>query len=322
MIVERGLAALALAAALVAAWAEAGAPLALRRNDGRPWLAWVAARAPGGDGMPALLLADYDPAARRLSLLHVPGTAKLEPRRTVERAYLDALGAGGGDDAVRAAEDLAEARLRALSPEVIPAVSGRLSVELPRLDDEDEPAAEVALALKSAARSPREWARLAAAAARGLLRGDRAALDPLLFALELRRTPIENLEAARLPDDALAPDLLGRFFASAPPPDDGRATTVEILNATAVARLASRAEKMLRLRGVDVLAVGAARARARTLVYDRVGVFRRAALVRAALDCPTARAVTRVDPARAVDVSVELGSDCAAAAGPDGDRRP
>jgi hypothetical protein len=323
LIGERALAAVALAAALGAAWAEAGTTLAQRRNDGRPWLAWVEARERGSDRPPALLLADYDPSARRLSLLHVPGAALLEPRRTVERAYLDALAAGGDDAAAaRAAEDLAEARLRALSPESIPAVSGRLGVELAPRADEDEPAAEAALALKAAARSPRGWARLLRGAARGLARGDRAALEPLLFELELRRVSVENVEAARLPDDALAPDLLGRFFASAPPPDDGRAVTVEILNATPEPGLASRAAKMLKSKGIDVLALGAARARTRTLVYDRVGVFRRAAFVRAALDCPTARAVTRVDPARAVDVSVELGSDCAAAPEPNGSRRP
>jgi hypothetical protein len=55
-------------------------------------------------------------------------------------------------------------------------------------------------------------------------------------------------------------------------------------------------------------------------VYDRVGDFGRADSVRRMLGCRDARTVTRVDPSRAVDVSVELGADCAglgAGAGPD-----
>jgi hypothetical protein len=320
---ERALALAALAAAFGAAWAEGGAPLARARREHRPWLAWVETRAPGDDGAPALCLAAYDPDARRLRLLHVPGDAKLADRLTVARAYAAALKADGDPaGAARAAEDLAEKRLRELSPEAVPAVSGRLAEETPALDEDDEPAAEAAVALKASARSPRAWARRLRAAWAGLRSGDRAALDPLLFAFELRGLPRENIEAARLPDDAAAPALLGRLFASEPPPGDGRATTAEVLNGTSAAGLASRAAKMLRLKGVDVLGIGAARARARTLVYDRVGDFRRAALVRAGLDCPTARAVTRVDAARAVDVSVVLGADCVGASSGEDARRP
>jgi hypothetical protein len=323
LIAERVLGLCALAAALGAAWAESGAPLARARREHRDWLAWVEARTPDGDGPPSFLLASYDPDARRLELLHVPGDAKLEGRLTVDRAYFAALKADGDPEAAaRAAEDLAEKRLRELSPESIPSVSGRLSADLPALGDGDEPAAAAAFALKASGRSPRAWARRARAAWSGLRRGDRAALDPLLFALELRAVPLDALESARLPEEAQAPALLGRLFASAPTPDDGRATTAEVLNGTPAPGLASRAAKMLRLKGVDVLGTGPARARARTLVYDRVGDFRRASLVRADLDCPSARAVTRVDAARAVDVSVELGEDCAGTASAEKSRTP
>jgi hypothetical protein len=314
--VERALGAAAVAAALAAAWGQSGAPLERRAREGRPWLAWVEARERGA-AAPEFLLAAYDSASRRLSLLDVPPETKLEPRRSVERAYIEALTAADDDSAAaRASEGLIEARLRALSPEPIPAVDGRLGVELPPLGDGDEAAVEAAAALKSAARSPRAWARALSAAAAGLCRGDRASLDAVLFDLELRRVPLERIEAARLPDDAQAPALLARLFAAEPAPTDGRGVTAEVLNGSAETGLARRAEKMLRWRGIDVLATGAGRPRARTLVYDRVGDFRRAALVRAALACPSARAVTRVDPARAVDVSVELGTDCAAALGP------
>ena len=121
------------------------------------------------------------------------------------------------------------------------------------------------------------------------------------------------IESARLPGDAAAAALLGRILSNDLPPSDGKATTAEVLNGSGKVGLASRASKMLRLRGVDVMAMGAARERARTLVYDRVGDFRRAAGVRESLGCPQARAATRVDSSRAVDVSVELGRDCAEA---------
>lgn len=317
MIVERALAALAIGAALAAAWGQAGAPLARSVREGRPWLAWVEAHERGrGREAPEFLLASYDGAAPRLILLDIPPDTKLEPRRSVERAYAEALSAAGDESAAaRAAEGLIEARLRALSPETIPRVDGRLSVELAPLTEADEPCVETAAGLESLARSPLALARALRAAAAGLLRGDRAALDPALFLLELGRVGSGALEPARLPDEAQAPGLLARLFAAEAPPGDGRGITAEVLNGAAESGLASRAAKMLRWKGVDVLAIGAGRPRARTLVYDRVGDFRRAAAVRAALACPSARAATRVDSARAVDVSVELGADCAAAAG-------
>ncbi len=322
LIVERALAAILLAAALGAAWAERGAPLAAAVRDGRPWLAWVSARESGRPAAPALSLAIYDPVARRLTLLHVPGETKLEGRRTLERAFLEALRTTGSpDDAARAAEDLAETRLRALSPEPIPPVSARLAVEIAPLAAEDEASVETARALKARARRPRAWLSLMRGAARGLLAGDRGALEPILFALELRRVRLEDLQPARLPDDALAPELLGRLL-SAPGSGDGRATTVEVLNGAGAPGLASRASKILRSKGVDVLTTAGAGPRARTLVYDRVGDFRRAESIRSVLGCPAARAATRIDPSRAVDVSIALGSDCAGAFGSGEGREP
>lgn len=323
MNVERALAAAMVAAALGAAWVEAGSPLAASARSGRPWPVWIEARERGGSGASTFHLGVYDPAARRLSVIHVPGDLKLEKRRTLERGWLDALKASGDPDAAaRAAEDLAEARLRELSPEPLPTAATRLTVEVAPLGAEDEPALDAALALKARGRRPRAWLALARRAARGLRAGDRAAADPLLFALELRRAPVENLEPARLPDDAQAPALLGRVLRAEPRADDGRATTAEVLNRAGAPGLASRAAKMLRLKGVDVLTTGSAGPRARTLIYDRVGDFRRAASARAALGCPGARAVTRVDPSRVVDVSVELGADCAAAFGAGDSREP
>jgi len=325
LIVERLLAVLLLAAALGAAWAESGSSLAARVRQGRPWLAWIEARERGRPAMPSLQLAVYDPVPRRLRLIQVPGELKLEPkgRRTLERAYLEALKQTEDPDAAaRAAEDLAEAHLRELSPEPIPEVSGRLLIELSPLEADDEPSLEAARELKARGRRFRTWVSLARQAARGLISRDRSGLDALLFALELRRTPFERIEPARLPSDDLAPDFLGRVLSAEAPPENARPATAEVLNGTGEPGLASRVAKVLRSKGVDVLTPASAPSRARTLVYDRIGDFARAEKARAALGCPDARTVTRVDPSRAVDVSVELGLDCASNFGTGEGREP
>ena len=323
LIVERLLAAALLAAALGTAWAENASTLAARVRGGSTWVAWIEARERGHAAPPSLHLAVYEPTLRRLTLLHVPGELKLEGRRTLERAYLEALKQTEDPDAAaRAAEDLAEARLRELSPEPIPAISARLVVEIAPTDLEDEPVVEAAHELRARTRKPRTWLALARRAARGLRAGERDALDPLLFALELRRAPAGRLAPARLPESDLAPAFLGRLLAADERPGDGRATIVEVLNGAGAPGLAFRAAKILRPKGVDVLTTGSAPARARTLVYDRVGDFSRAEKTRAALGCPAARSVTRLDPSRAVDVSIELGADCAATFGPGDGREP
>lgn len=325
LIVERALAGALLASALGAAWAERGSTLAARVSDGRPWVAWVEARERGRAAPPSFQLAVYEPTARRLRLVHVPGELKLEAkgRRTLERAYLEALKETEDPDAAaRAAEDLAEARLRELSPEPVPGIAARLVVEIPPTSPEDEPSLEAARELKARSRRPRTWFALARRAARGLRAGDRSGIDALLFALELRRTPVESLEPARLPADDSAPAFLGRLLAPEEGPGDGRASIVEVLNGAGAPGLASRAAKVLRSKGVDVLTTGSGPSRARTLVYDRVGDFGRAEKARAALGCPEARTVTRLDPSRAVDVSIELGGDCAATFGPGDGREP
>ncbi len=277
LIVERLLASALLAVALGTAWAEQGSAFASLSRAGRPWLAWIEACERGGAAASFLHLAVYEPTSRRLTLIHVPGELKL-----------------------------AEARLRGLSPELIPPISTRLVVDIYPLAPEDEPAVETARALKAS----------------GLRTGDRAALDPLLFALELRRTPVDRLEPARLPGDDLASAFLDRLLAGNERPADSRATTVEVLNGAGAPGLASRAAKILRSRGVDVLTTGSAPSHTRTLVYDRVGDFAHADQARAALGCPPARTITRLDPARAVDVSIALGADCAGMFGPGDGREP
>jgi|CXWL01.1.fsa_nt_gi hypothetical protein len=311
--VQRALAALILAAALVAAVVEHGSPLRARERAGKPWPFWLRVHEPGRPKVPLFHLGIYDPTRRSVVLIHLPEQTKLEGKLTLGRAYMDALRASDDDEtAARAAEDLAQGRISALSLEPIDWTdAGRLSLE--RVGDDDQEYSAAALrALKARGRSPRAWVALAAEAGKGLIQGDKAPADRLFFALEMRRVPLERLEPAFLPDDASAPAFLGRVLAPSPPSEDeGRANVVEVLNGTDRQGLAAAAAKVLRSHGVDVISLGAAsRPRSRTVVYDRTGVFARAARVRKALGCPAAIAVTRIDVLRGVDASVELGVDC------------
>ncbi len=317
---QRALAVLLLLAAVAAGWAEHGSPFAAKVRAGRPYLLWVSARERGAPA-PRLHLAVYDPLRRTLAVLHVPEDVRLEGRRTLGKAFVEALRASDDfDAAVRAAEDLASAKLASLSPEPADwSGAARMSLDVGDPDEESEPPLRAALALKSRLRSPRTWLALGRAAATGLAGGDRSAADPLLFALELRRVPVEALRALWLPADAESAPLLARLFSGEPTAASERTTTAEVLNGAGVDGLASSAAKMLRLKSVDVVETGAApRARERTVVYDRVGDFDRAEAVRSMLGCRAAKVVTRLDPSRAVDVSVELGADCAGLDAEDG----
>lgn len=191
--------------------------------------------------------------------------------------------------------------------------AGSLTLELAAATDDDEPPVAAARALKARGHSPRTLWPLAWRCVAGLLRDDKTAADELLLALELRRTTLESLEPALLPDAAAAAAFLAHAFAPEPQPrSDARAIVIEVLNGAGVQGLAAQTAKVLRSAGgMDVTALGQApHSRSRTVVYDRTGDFHRAARVRAALGCPTAIASTRIDALRGVDVSVELGGDC------------
>jgi hypothetical protein len=319
---QRAVAALLVGLALGVSWVEHGSPLAAKVRSGRPYLFWVDARE-SREPAPRLPLGVYDPVRRTLSVLHVPDDTRLEGRRTLGKAFIEALRAA--DDmgaAARAAQDLAGAKLAALSPEPADWTgAGRLRLDVGDPDEESEPPLRAALALKSRLRSPRAWWALGRRALRALAAGDRAGADELLLSLELRSVPVEALRPAWLPADELAAPLLARLLSGEPPEPGEGAATAEVLNGAGVDGLAAHVKKMLRLRGVDVIETrGAPRPRERTVVYDRIGDFARAEAVRAMLGCRDARTVTRVDPSRAVDVSVELGADCAGlgvSAGPD-----
>lgn len=314
--VQRGLALVLLAAVLGVAAAERASPFAARLRSSQPWPFWLEVREPGSASAPGFQLGVYHPLRRVLVLIRVPGAAKLQdsvgvPKVSVDGAYRDALRAtDDASSAARAVEDLAQIRLSELSAEPIRwDGAGRLRLELEAVADLDEPAAAAAFALKARGRSPRAVWRLLRDAAAGFLNRDPSAADALLLTLELRRVPLERLQPALLPDDASA--FLARAFAPRVEPRNGdKAIVAEVLNGTSTPGLAAQAAKVLRLHGVDVIALGQARPRSGTAVYDRIGDFESAARVRAALGCPTAITATRIDALRGVDVSVELGVDC------------
>ncbi len=312
--IQRGLALVMLSVVLGAAVVERSSPLSARIRASKPWPFWLSVREPGRTAAPSLHLGVYDPVRRSLVLIRIPETTKLQGKVTAARAYTDALRATDSDaSASRAVEDLAQVKLSALSLEPIDwDGAGRLALELEPGEDDDEPAAAAARALKARGRSARALGALVRRAAVGLARGDKAAADALLLTLELRRTPFESLEPALFPDDAAAPAFLGRAFsAKREPRDDEKAVVVEVLNGTSTAGLAAQAAKVLRSRGMDAMVGGQApHPHTRTLIYDRTGDFDRAARVRAALGCPEAMTATRIDALRGVDASVELGDDC------------
>lgn len=311
--VQRGLALAMLAAVLGVAAAERASPFAARLRASEPWPFWLEVREPGSSAAPGFQLGVYHPLRRVLVLIRLPGTARLQGKLTAAGAYRDALRASGdAGSAARAVEDLAQIRLSTISLEPIRwDGAGRLSLELEAVEEIDEPAAAAAAALKARGRSPRAVRRLLRDAAAGFLNRDPSAADALLLTLELRRVPLESLQPAVLPDDAASSAFLARAFAPRVEPRSGdKAIVAEVLNGTDSTGLAAQAAKILRLQGVDVMALGQASPRSRTAVYDRIGEFESAARVRAALGCPTAIAATRIDALRGVDVSVELGGDC------------
>lgn len=301
--IQRALALAMLSLVIAVAIIERRSPFAQHVRELKPWPFWLSVHELGRSAAPTLHLGVYHPLGKRLVLIRIPETTKLQGKTTAARVYLDALRAT--DDtaaAAKAVESLAEAKISGLSLEPISwQGAGRLTLVL-KAGDEDEPAVAAAVALKGRGRSPRALLALAR-------RGD---ADALLLTLELRRVPLERLEPALLPEDSAAPAFLASAFAlRREPRGEEKATVVEVLNGTELQGLAAQAAKVLRSNGVDVMALGQApRPRSRTVIYDRTGDFDRAARVRAALGCPTAIAATRIDALRGVDASVELGADC------------
>ena len=129
-------------------------------------------------------------------------------------------------------------------------------------------------------------------------------------------------ESRRLAEDGIRPAWLPagaagvKFVASLFDPERRIArespVTVEVLNATGRRGVAWDNTKALRSLGADVINTdNHGEVLERTVLYDRTGLIENALSVQAMLNCPTARAVTKVDEQRLVDVSVVLADDCA-----------
>ena len=155
--IQRGLAFLILAAVLGVTVIEHQSPFAARLRLNSPWPFWLSVREPGHAAPPSLHLGVYDPLRRTLVLIRIPDSVKLEGKLTAGRAYVDALRATDDDaSATRAVEDLAQAKITALSLEPISwEGAGRLTLELAPDEDDEEPAVAAARALKARGRSPR-----------------------------------------------------------------------------------------------------------------------------------------------------------------------
>lgn len=135
--------------------------------------------------------------------------------------------------------------------------------------------------------------------------------DRWLAWLESRRLAENGIRAAWLPSGAAG----ARFVAGLLNADrTARESplTIEVLNATGRRGVAWDNTKALRARGADVINTGNyGEVLGRTVLYDRTGRIENAFALQAMLNCPTARAVTKIDEQRLVDVSVVLAEDCA-----------
>lgn len=149
--------------------------------------------------------------------------------------------------------------------------------------------------------------------------------------LELQRVKVSNVRFFQLPgrwkgggwypDPALIPQTTEALFGVGPAPlvtprqlpigevpIHRQAATVEVWNASPQERLAYDVTLRLRSYGFDVVTYGNYSTRQhRTLVIDRTGNIWTAHTVARLLQASDAEVVTRVDPARLVDVSVILG---------------
>ncbi len=136
-----------------------------------------------------------------------------------------------------------------------------------------------------------------------------AALDHILWELELSKIGPRGIRAVELPAGPAQTSFLARRLAAEAA--DGRPVTVEVLNATGVKGIALKATKVLRLAGADVIAIGNAGAsHPTTVVYDRAGRPDRAMAVLESLGCASAELLTRREPKGLAEAAVVLQDDC------------
>lgn len=276
----RALAAALLAGALALAWLQSHSPLGRTISAGQPVLGWLSLDGPA----PALVLTVYQPVRRTLDLVYLPGGPRGQGSPSLEAAgaRLDALAPGLGIGAG------------------LPVWRGT------QPDSSAEPPLDAADWIARRIREPRTWLKTFSPSGSAAWPW----FDRLLLALELQRLGPERLRPAWLPPEDQAGALLSRLVRGADGQPAPERITVEVLNASPKPGIASRAKNILRLNGADVMSVGNVSGQGRTIVYDRAGRFENAAAVARMLGCPSARALTKVDLKRLVDVSVVLAEDC------------
>ena len=271
--------------------AESRSTLAAAVREGKPWPFWLAVKPPAEPGAGILVfLAVYHPARRALDLVFVPR----ERRRS-------------------APEDPVAAALQELAADPPGPEAPEASLhEEPSAWPEGEPPSAARAWLIGEAQGLSFWSGLALRTARGGASPGMGLAYRILLALELHRLAPGAVRPAWLPEGGERKAFLSRILSEAPP-EGARPSpiTVEVFNSSDRKGVASRATKVLRWKGADVVGTGnVAPGAAKTTVYDRTGRFESAAAVREMLGCPSAEAVTRVDRRRLVEVTVVLAGDC------------
>ena len=263
-----------MAAVLALAWLERSSPQGIALREGRPCLFRFALNAGPAPRTGAVFAAVYRPARRTLDLVYLPGTAKRAKDRRFETD-----------------EDMLS--------RLVPAWKDYNELPLwqgagPALSDEPPLDARDWILRHGLLRSRSSWLRF----------------DSFVLALEINRLRPKDVRAAWLPPESAVGPFFDRLLIPGQEDPSAEHPAVEVLNATQSPGVASRAKNMLRFKGADVMSVGNAESVRRTLVYDRTGRFENAATVLGMLDCPSAQALTKVDPKRIVDVTVLLAQDC------------
>lgn len=143
------------------------------------------------------------------------------------------------------------------------------------------------------------------------LKTELAPLDRVFLILEIARLRADDISpawAAEAEEDKL---LLAAALEGQTPAPKHETITVEVLNGSGVAGLASAAKDRLREKGADVLISGnASEQTGKTLILDRVAAPARARRIAKMISCPDAETATRVESKRLVDVTVIVGTDC------------
>ena len=316
---QRVLLAVLLAPVLAVAWLEFKSVSASAIRHDKPIVYWLALRAqPAALAHVFMLL--YRPDRRTLDLVDIPEDLPLSDRN-------------GGKEMTSISRLAAASRRRARSPDSVLAATVADETMLAISADSPQALRDAFVPEPFIYENAGSWSEEApleakewlleqlhpASLVRRLLSVDHVHLgtnsfELLRLGIELNRLKNDDIRAGYLPETpAERASFLAKLIEPAgdiPTIPEEHQVTVEILNATEKPGVASALKKILRSKGADVMSTGNAPARARTVVYDRVGRPELAAQVRRMLKCESARALTQIDAKRLVDVSVVIADDC------------